>query len=165
MQNNQAMLQHHNFFGRHSQMFEPFPLHFPNNFPHDFPFGSPMMLPPRPFLPPMPPMPRTKIDYKETSEAHHFMVDLPGLRKEDINVRVEDGNMLHISANKKHDMEQNGENYYHVQRGCGAFMTKFMLPPNIKPEHMNCCVENGLLTVTVPKETVDTANQRQDCRY
>ncbi|KAL9229404.1 hypothetical protein vseg_004872 [Gypsophila vaccaria] len=156
-----SMLPHQAFFARQFDMFEPFPPHFCDDFPHNFPFRAPMMMtPPRLFFPPMPPMPRTKIDHKETPEAHHFMVDLPGLRKEEVKVHVEDGNMLHISAKKTHDSEENRENYYHVQRGCGAFMTSFMLPPNVKPEYMTSHVENGTLVVTLPKETTDCGSQR-----
>ncbi|XP_074306537.1 18.1 kDa class I heat shock protein-like [Silene latifolia] len=125
------------------------------------PFMPQMMIPQMNF-PQMPaPVARTKIEYKETPEAHHFMAELPGLRKEDVDVHVEDGKLLHISAKKKHNREENSENYYYVERGGGEFVTRFMLPPNAKANHMSTCVDNGVLTVTVPKEKIDMSNQCQ----
>ncbi|KAK9749989.1 hypothetical protein RND81_02G164300 [Saponaria officinalis] len=156
----QSISPYNAFYGRHLEMFDPFSLYFWDGFPHDFPFRAPMMTMPRPLLPQITPVARTKIEYKETPEAHHFMAELPGLRKEDVNVRVEDGKMLHISAKKKHSKEENRENYYYVERRGGEFMTRFMLPPNAKPDLMRTCVDNGVLTVTVPKEKSDVTNSK-----
>ncbi|PWA61462.1 HSP18.1B [Artemisia annua] len=72
----------------------------------------------------------TRIDWKETPEAHVFKADLPGLKKEEVKVEVEEGRVLQIS---------------------GKFMRRFRLPENAKMEEVKATMENGVLTVTVPK--------------
>ncbi|KAL2907061.1 17.9 kDa class I heat shock protein [Bienertia sinuspersici] len=112
------------------------------------------MPPPRPMLPEMGRLvPRTKIEYKETPEAHLFKAELPGVRREDVVVRLdEDGKMLHISAKSKHEKKEKKDKYHCVEKGYGEFVSKFMLPPNSKPELLKSHVDNGVLTVTVPKQ-------------
>ncbi|XP_021864339.2 18.1 kDa class I heat shock protein-like [Spinacia oleracea] len=151
------MPYHHGFFGRPVEMFDPFSLYFPNDFPFDFPAfrppPPPFMVPPRPLLPDMRRlMPRTNIEYKETAEAHHFKAELPGVREEDVTVNIDEGGkMIHIRAKSKHGREENKERYHHVEHGCGEFASSFTLPPDANPEHMRCCVDNGVLTIAIPK--------------
>lgn len=154
----------HGFF-RPPTMFDPFSLFFWDDFPCDFPvFGAPPYMappliapsrpfPPRPLLPQMRGLvPRAKIEHKETPEAHHFMAELPGMRKEDVVVKVGDGNMLHVRAKRNHEKEENKESYHHVERGFGEFVSKFMLPPDAIPQQLRSCVDNGVLTITIPKQ-------------
>uniref|UniRef100_A0A2N9ED77 SHSP domain-containing protein n=1 Tax=Fagus sylvatica TaxID=28930 RepID=A0A2N9ED77_FAGSY len=69
----------------------------------------------------------TRIDWKETPEAHIFKADLPGLKKEEMKVEVEEGRILQISG-------------------------EFRLPENAKLDQVKASMENGVLTVTVPEE-------------
>ncbi|XP_021723957.1 17.9 kDa class I heat shock protein-like [Chenopodium quinoa] len=105
-------------------------------------------------------VPRTKIEYKETPEAHHFKAQLSGVRKEDVKVKLEEGGrMIHVSAKSTRENEEKKDNYHHVERGYGEFMSKFTLPPNAKPEHMRSSVDNnGVLTITIPKEKIRQSN-------
>ncbi|KAL4620972.1 18.1 kDa class I heat shock protein-like [Castanea sativa] len=93
-----------------------------------------------------------RIDWKETPEAHIFKADLPGLKKEEVKVEVEDGNVLQISGERSKEHEEKNDKWHRVERSCGKFLRRFRLPENAKVEQVKANMENGVLTVIVPKE-------------
>ncbi|CAO2180809.1 unnamed protein product [Urochloa humidicola] len=94
-----------------------------------------------------------RIDWKETPEAHVFKADLPGVKKEEVKVEVEDGNVLVISGERSKEEDKN-DKWHRVERSSGKFMRRFRLPENAKTEEVKAGLENGVLTVTVPKAEV-----------
>jgi HSP20 family protein len=82
-----------------------------------------------------------------------FKVDVPGL-KEEVKVEVEDGNVLQISGERNKEQEEKTDTWHHVERSSSKFLRRFRLPENAKTEHIRASMENGVLTVTVPKEEV-----------
>ncbi|CAN6289927.1 unnamed protein product [Urochloa humidicola] len=93
-----------------------------------------------------------RIDWKETPEAHVFKADVPGLKKEEVKVEVEDGNVLQISGERNKEQEEKNDKWHRVERSSGKFLRRFRLPENAKTEQISASMENGVLTVTVPKE-------------
>ncbi|KAM1612782.1 hypothetical protein PS2_001381 [Malus domestica] len=94
----------------------------------------------------------TRIDWKETPEAHIFKADLPGIKKEEVKVEVEDGRVLQISGERSREQEEKNDKWHRVERSSGRFMRRFRLPENAKLDQVKAAMENGVLTVTVPKE-------------
>ncbi|XP_020233761.1 18.2 kDa class I heat shock protein [Cajanus cajan] len=94
----------------------------------------------------------TRVDWKETAEAHVFNVDLPGLKKEEVKVEVEDGSILQISGERSREKEEKDDKWHRVERSSGKFVRRFRLPENAKMDQVKAAMENGVLTVTVPKE-------------
>ncbi|XP_039158067.1 18.1 kDa class I heat shock protein-like [Eucalyptus grandis] len=104
-------------------------------------------------------------DWKETPEAHMFIVDLPGLKKDEVKVEVDGDGYLIISGErkvpedkeakggegKKGEGEGEGEKWHRVERFRGKFSRRFRLPRNAKREGIKACMEDGVLTVIVPK--------------
>ncbi|KAE8660377.1 17.5 kDa class I heat shock protein [Hibiscus syriacus] len=93
----------------------------------------------------------TRIDWKETPEAHVFKADVPGIKKEEVKVEVEDDRVLQISGERNVEKEDKNDTWHRVERSSGKFMRRFRLPENAKMDQIKAAMENGVLTITVPK--------------
>ncbi|XP_052178083.1 18.5 kDa class I heat shock protein-like [Diospyros lotus] len=93
----------------------------------------------------------TRVDWKETPEAHVFKADVPGLKKEEVKVEVEDDKVLQISGERNVEKEEKNDAWHRVERSSGKFMRRFRLPENAKMDEVKASMENGVLTVTIPK--------------
>ncbi|KAM7507075.1 hypothetical protein LguiA_017528 [Lonicera macranthoides] len=138
------------FGGQRSNVFDPFSLDLWDPF-QGFPFSSDTVAS----------VPRetsaianTRIDWKETPEAHVFKADLPGVKKEEVKVEIEDGRVLQISGERSKEQEEKNDKWHRVERSSGKFVRRFRLPENAKMEKVKATMENGVLTVMVPKEEV-----------
>ncbi|KAL0069838.1 hypothetical protein AAF712_003108 [Marasmius tenuissimus] len=76
--------------------------------------------------------------------------ELPGLKKEDVNIDVHDGRLT-VSGETKisSDHEENG--YAIRERRFGKFSRTLQLPRGVKEDEIKASLENGVLTVTFPK--------------
>ncbi|KAK7381037.1 hypothetical protein VNO78_33561 [Psophocarpus tetragonolobus] len=100
----------------------------------------------------------TPTDWKETNDAHVFICDLPGLKKEEVKVEVVDeGRVLQMSGERKNNEDEDDKNnnkWHRIERFHGKFQRKFRLPKNAKVDQVKASMENGVLVVTIPKEEV-----------
>ncbi|XP_050290941.1 17.6 kDa class I heat shock protein 3-like [Quercus robur] len=128
------------FGGRRTNVFDPFSLDIWD--PFDGLFTS---------VPETSSFANVRIDWKETPEAHVFKADLPGLKKEEVKVEVEEGRVLQISGERSKEQEEKNEKWHRVERSSGKFLRRFRLPQNAKMDEIKASMENGVLTVTVPK--------------
>ncbi|MFS8012893.1 putative small heat shock protein HSP20 [Helianthus anomalus] len=94
------------------------------------------------------------VDWRETNDAHVFKADVPGLKKEEVKVEVEDDRVLQISGERNKESEEKGDTWHRVERSSGKFVRRFRLPENAKVDQVKAAMENGVLTVTVPKVEV-----------
>jgi HSP20 family protein len=74
--------------------------------------------------------------------------DLPGLKREDINVEIADG-ALTLSGERKEETEEKKEGFYHSERTYGGFFRSIPLPENVTPENATAKFENGVLEVKI----------------
>ncbi|OAY38503.1 17.3 kDa class I heat shock protein [Manihot esculenta] len=96
--------------------------------------------------------PSTRIDWKETPTAHVFKADVPGLRKEELKVEVEDGKVLQISGERSKEEKSAGDTWHRIERSSGKFSRRFRLPDDAIVQDVKASMESGVLTVTLPKE-------------
>lgn len=130
-----------------SCMFDPFSLDIWDPF-KGFPFSTTLADPERSAFS------STSCDWKETPDAHIFKADLPGLKKEEVKVEVEEGRVLQISGERSKEQEDKNGKWHQIERSRGKFLRRFRLPENAKMDEVKASMENGVLTVTVPKEEV-----------
>jgi len=89
-----------------------------------------------------------------TPEAHVFKADIPGLKKEEVKVEIEDDRVLQISGERNVEKEDKNDKWHRVERSSRTFMRRFRLPKNAKMNEVKASMENGVLSLTVPKEEV-----------
>ncbi|KAK2644455.1 hypothetical protein Ddye_019650 [Dipteronia dyeriana] len=82
------------------------------------------------------------VHWTQTPESHMFSTDLPGVRKEEIRVEVEDSKYLIIRTEASSSM---------ITRPVMSFQRKFRLPGRINVEGISAGYQDGVLTVTVPR--------------
>lgn len=90
------------------------------------------------------------VNTREGENAYHVEVDLPGVKKEDINVDVKD-NIITISGERKTKEEVKKDQYYKVESSYGRFDRSFTLPENVDVENIHAESQDGVLEVIIPK--------------
>lgn len=96
-----------------------------------------------------------RVDITEDEKNLFVYVELPGVRKEDVKVTINDENVLIIKGEKKKEektKEPGDENtFIRVERNYGSFTRSFMLPENINRDSINAKYEHGVLFISLSK--------------
>jgi len=90
------------------------------------------------------------VDITERPNELVLTAELPGMRREDIEIELEN-NVLTIRGEKKAEHEEKGEERYVFERQFGSFARSFTLPRTVDPDRIHARFENGVLTVKMPK--------------
>jgi HSP20 family protein len=99
-----------------------------------------------------------KVDVTETEDEVKVAAELPGLDPENVHVTVT-RNVLSIKGEKKHEQEEQGENWYRTERSYGSFERAIPLPQGTDTEQVEAAFDKGVLTVTFSK-TGDTQSRK-----
>ena len=93
-----------------------------------------------------------KTDVRETENSYELDVDLPGFKKDEVNVDLKDG-YLTISAAKGVDKDEQDKagKYIRQERYAGACSRSFFVGEAVKPEEVSAKYEDGILKLSVPK--------------
>ncbi|KAI3947507.1 hypothetical protein MKX01_017071 [Papaver californicum] len=147
------------FFGdRKTNVFDPFCLADVWNPYKDFPLSNPLHIFNPEFSNDTERFSNTRVDWKETPEAHIFKAHLPGLKKEEVKVEVVEEKVLQIKGERNIDKEEKIDKWHRVEHSSSKFVRRFSLPENAKLDQFKATIENGVLTVTVPKQEVKKTN-------
>jgi HSP20 family protein len=93
---------------------------------------------------------RPVVDIYE-NDKHEIVLraELPGLKREDLDIRVEN-NTLTLRGERKRDTEVKQESYHRVERSYGSFSRSFSLPTTVDTEKVSAAFTDGVLTITLP---------------
>lgn len=100
-----------------------------------------------------------KVDVYETENSLNVEVEIPGVKKEDIKLTLED-NILTIQGEKKVELKKDIQKSFRCERMFGSFKRSFTLPVDVNPDKVNAKFENGLLTVTLEKVDVQSLSEK-----
>lgn len=94
-----------------------------------------------------------RTDVRETENSYELDVDLPGFKKDEINVQLDNG-YLTISASKGLDKDQKDEKgrYIRQERYAGAMQRSFYVGDAVSQEDIKAKYEDGILKLSVPKK-------------
>jgi HSP20 family protein len=102
---------------------------------------------------------RIRVDVKETGEAYTVDAEIPGVKKDDIQVSI-DGNEVAISAQLKSEIEEkDGEKWLRAERLHGRFERRFALPQEIDDGKASARFTDGVLSLTLPKKQAAAARK------
>jgi len=90
-----------------------------------------------------------EIYFKETDKEYLIEAELPGIKKEEVNLNLDDGK-LSISVNKTENVNEEKENYIHRERRYSS-MSRSVYLADSTPENIKAKMDNGILTITVQK--------------
>ena len=93
-----------------------------------------------------------KTDVRETENSYELDVDLPGFKKEDVNVELKNG-YLTIATSKSLDKDEKDQKgrYIRQERYAGATSRSFYVGEDVQPSEISAKFENGILQLSVPK--------------
>lgn len=90
------------------------------------------------------------VDISETEAQFELSVELPGMKKEDIKLDLENGRLT-ISGERKFENKENGKNFHRVESRFGTFNRTFHLPDSIDEDTIGATYTNGILNITIDK--------------
>lgn len=94
------------------------------------------------------------VDVLDASETLQVKVELPGVKKEDVQIFLKD-DLLTIKGEKREEKEEKEENRYYVERNYGTFSRTLTLPAIVKTDEIKATFKDGVLEITLPKDEVD----------
>jgi len=102
---------------------------------------------------------RARMDVVDKNDRYEVLVDLPGVKKEDIHVTIE-GNRVAITAEAKSEKEtKEGERLIHSERYAASYARSFELPAEVTEDGAEAAFENGVLRLALPKRATVTSKR------
>lgn len=100
-----------------------------------------------------------KTDVKEKEGKYILEIDIPGYSKEDVKIEKDD-DYITVIASKHQDSKEEKENYIHRERFYGECSRTFYIGENINEEDIKAKFNNGILTISFPKETEENKSKK-----
>ncbi len=90
-------------------------------------------------------------DISETEKEYLIRAELPGVKKEDVKVTMEQG-MITVSGERRQQKEDKSEKFHRIETFQGSFARSFTLPDDVDTSAVRCESREGVLTVHLPKQ-------------
>jgi HSP20 family protein len=89
-------------------------------------------------------------DVSETPESLTLRLEVPGLSRDKLKIAVEN-NTLTVRGEKSQETSSEDETFHRTERSFGAFERSFTLPPYVDTDNVKASLQDGVLTVTLPR--------------
>lgn len=89
-------------------------------------------------------------DISETDTAYLIKAEIPGVKKEDVKVSIQNG-MLTIQGERKMEKEEKDKKFHRIERSYGSFMRSFRVPEDADESAVKAEFKDGVLNVTLAK--------------
>lgn len=93
------------------------------------------------------------VDIVENENELVLTADVPGVKMDDIDIRLEDGTLT-LSGSRKFEQEDQKAGYHRIERSYGQFQRAFALPDSVDAEKVEASLNEGVLKVVLPKKEI-----------
>lgn len=90
------------------------------------------------------------VDISETDSAYLIKGEIPGVKKEDVKVTIQDG-MLTIQGERKQEKEEKGKKFHRIECSYGSFARSFRVPSDADENSVKAEFKDGMLNITLAK--------------
>lgn len=98
------------------------------------------------------------VDIRETEDAYLVSAELPGMKKEDVHITLENS-VLTVGGERRFEGEEKEQGFHRRERAYGKFLRSFALPKRVDSEKIAAKFKDGVLEISVPK--MEEARPRQ----
>jgi HSP20 family protein len=99
-------------------------------------------------------------DISETDKEYLIRAELPAVKKEDVQVMLDQG-VITIKGERKQQTEDKNEKFHRIESFYGSFERSFSLPENINADAIRCESKDGILSVHIPKTETQKQKPKQ----
>ncbi len=100
------------------------------------------------------------VDISEVDAAYLVKAEIPGVKKEDVKVTIQDG-MLTIQGERRQEKEEKGKKFHRIERCYGSFMRSFRVPDDADESKVKAEFKDGMLNITLSKSEKTKPRPRQ----
>lgn len=101
------------------------------------------------------------VDIEDNQDHYSITAELPGVRKEDLNVTLNQGVLTIEAETRQEDKEEKGGRVIRQERRYGKFLRSFTLGDNVREEDIDAEFQDGILSLRVPKQEPKVPTQRR----
>jgi HSP20 family protein len=100
-----------------------------------------------------------RIDVNETEKTYEVQAELPGVKKEDVKVSIDHDRVTIEAECREANERREGENVVYSERSARKFLRSFMLPTEVDDTAAQAKLDNGILSLTLPKKQGSAARR------
>jgi HSP20 family protein len=105
---------------------------------------------------------KPQVDVKEHANRLEIIAELPGMNKDNVEIEVSDGNVLTFRGEAvKNETSEQDTTYHYSERTIGKFERSFQLPEEFKIDQVQAKMNNGLLTLSIPRQEPPQSTKRK----